>query len=252
MGYFKRCLYDRKNTLSHLGTQKQVMNRKKFIRNLGMGVAIAPIVPTALVSCDKNDDNNPMTGDCTVSPTETDGPFPIKTPTDLVLENIVGNRMGIALRINLTVQNTNNNCAALEGVFVDIWQCDAAGNYSEYNNQLDGNFTSENFLRGRQTTSRDGKVSFISVYPGWYPGRAPHLHLEIQNSSGKSLLITQIAFPEDISKAVYATLGYKGDFDTSNTSDGEFSDSLTQNMADTVTGNITDGYTLTKILKVAG
>ena len=230
------------------------MNRKGFIKKVGMGAMIAPILPTALVSCDKNDDNDPTTnqGNCTVSAAETDGPFPIKTPADRVRENIVGNRKGVALMINLTIQNTNKECAALADALVDIWQCDAAGNYSEYNNQLDGNFTNEHFLRGRQTTNANGKVSFISVYPGWYPGRAPHLHLEIRNGSGKSLLITQIAFPEAISKVVYATQGYKGNFDTPNTSDGIFSDSLTHNLADSLTGNTTDGYTLTKIIKVAG
>ena len=95
-------------------------------------------------------------------------------------------------------------------------------------------------------------VSFISVYPGWYPGRAPHLHLEILKPDGSSLLATQIAFPEDISNTVYSTSGYNGSFDTSNTVDGEFGDSLNRNIADSVTGNTTDGYVLTKILKVAG
>ncbi|MEK6155083.1 intradiol ring-cleavage dioxygenase [Flavobacteriaceae bacterium 3-367] len=228
------------------------MDRKKFIKNLGMGAVIAPIVPVALVSCTKSDDNPDITpSGCAVSPSETAGPFPIKTPADWVRENIVGNRKGVALRINLTVQNTNNNCTALEGALVDLWHCDAAGNYSEYNNQLDGSFTSAHFLRGRQTTNANGQVSFISIFPGWYPGRAPHLHLEILDRSGKSLLITQIAFPEDVSKKVYATSGYKGDFDTSNTQDGIFTDSLAQNMADAVSGNTADGYTLTKILRVS-
>lgn len=217
-----------------------------------MGAVMAPIVPVALASCTKSDDNpETMAGACAVSPSETAGPFPIKTPADWVRENIVGNRKGVALRINLTIQNTNNNCTALEGVWVDIWHCDATGNYSEYNDQLDGSFTSEHFLRGRQTANANGQVSFISIFPGWYPGRAPHLHLEILNGSGKSLLITQIAFPEDISRKVYATAGYKGNFDTSNARDGIFTDSLTQNMADAVTGNTADGYTLTKTLKVS-
>lgn len=226
------------------------MNRKNFLKKgmLGLGSIIA--IPTLTTSCNK-DKNTITPSTCQPSPTETAGPFPIKTPSDLVRESILGDRTGIPLLINITIQNTENACAPLEGVFVDIWQCDAKGNYSEYNDQLDGDFTSKHFLRGRQQTDANGKVSFISIYPGWYPGRAPHLHVEIRNSSRTSLLISQIAFPEDISKAVYATANYKGDFDTRNLEDGEFSDSLTQNMADSVTGNTTDGYTLTKIIKVA-
>ncbi len=225
------------------------MNRKNFLKNglLGLGSIIA--IPTLFGSCnDDSEDIDPSA--CAESPRETDGPFPIKTPSDWVRENIVGDRTGIALMITFTIQNINNNCEGLAGVFVDLWHCDAQGNYSEYSGQIDGNFTNQHFLRGRQTTDVNGNASFITIYPGWYPGRAPHLHVEIKNANGNSLLITQVAFPEDISNTVYATQDYNGNFDTSNNSDGEFSDSLARNMADSVTGNTTDGYILTKIIKV--
>jgi len=226
------------------------MDRKKFIKKgmASMGAIVA--VPTILTACsndDSNTDNNPNA--CAASPTETAGPFPIKTPADLVRENILGNKTGIPLLIEFTIQNTNNNCAVLEGAFVDIWQCDAKGNYSEYSGQLDGNFTNEHFLRGRQSTDSNGKASFVSIYPGWYPGRTPHLHVEVKNSSGSSLLITQVSFPEDVSDSVYATAEYKGAADTNNSNDGIVG---AANLADYVTGNTTDGYTLSKIIKVAG
>lgn len=225
------------------------MKRNEFLKKgmIGMGAFIA--VPSLLSSC-KKDKIDPNA--CEVSPAETAGPFPIKTPADWVRENIVGNKSGVPLMINITVQNTNDSCNPLSGVFVDIWQCDAQGNYSEYSGQLDGDFTNEHFLRGRQTTDSNGNVTFISLYPGWYPGRAPHLHVEILNASGSSLLVSQIAFPEDVSETVYGTAGYKGKADTKNKRDGEFRDSLERNMADSVTGNTTDGYTLTKVIKVAG
>lgn len=228
------------------------MNRKKFLKKgiLGIGSVIA--IPTMISSCKKDDDTIIDPTACATSPSETAGPFPIKTPADWVRANVVGDRTGVPLMLNITIQNTNNDCAALAGAFVDIWQCDAGGNYSEYSGQLDGNFTSEHFLRGRQTTDANGNASFISIYPGWYPGRAPHIHIEVLNSNGNSLLVSQIAFPEDTSNTVYATNGYNGNFDTANASDGEFEDSLAANIADSVTGNTTDGYTLNKIIKVAG
>lgn len=226
------------------------MDRKKFLKNgiLGLGGIVS--VSTFWSSCK---DKEPVIDEntCAVSPTETGGPFPIKTPAQLVRENIVGNRSGVPLLINITVQNVNNNCQPIEGVLVDIWHCDAKGNYSQYNGQQEGNFTNENFLRGRQATNANGVASFISIYPGWYPGRAPHLHLEILSSSGNSLLITQTAFPENISNTVYASTGYNGNFDTPNASDGEFGNSLNRNMATSVTGNVTDGYTLNEVIKVA-
>lgn len=218
-----------------------------------MGTIVA--IPTVLASCSSDDDsinNNIFDNDpnaCAPSPTETAGPFPIMTPSQLVRENIVGNRTGVALLIQLTIQNTNANCAPLEGVLVDIWQCDAKGNYSEYAGQIEGDFTNDNFLRGRQTTNANGNASFISIYPGWYPGRTPHLHVEVKNAAGVSLLITQISFPEDVSNTVYTTQAYNGPADTNNISDGIVS---VGNMADSVTGDLTDGYTLNKIIKVAG
>lgn len=225
------------------------MNRKKFLKQgiFGLGSIIA--IPTVISSCDAE---TVAPAACAVSPEETAGPFPIKSPADWVRANVIGDRSGVPLMINIIVQNTNNSCAVLEGALVDIWHCDASGNYSEYSGQIDGNFTSEHFLRGRQTTDTEGKAAFISIYPGWYPGRAPHIHIEILDSSGKSLLISQIAFPEDTSNTVYGTQDYKGDFDTTNKSDGEFSDSIDRNIADSVTGNTTDGYILTKTIKVAG
>lgn len=228
------------------------MDRKKFLKKgmLGLGTIIA--VPSLMTSCDKEEMDNISPSACAPSPSETDGPFPIKTPADWVRENIIGDRTGVPLVINFTIQNTNNNCAPLPDVLVDIWHCDSKGNYSEYDGQIEGDFTNKHFLRGRQTTDGNGNVSFISVYPGWYPGRAPHLHVEVKSISGSSLLITQVAFPEDISNTVYAAEGYNGNFDTSNSSDGEFSNSLARNMADSVAGNTADGYVLTKVIKVAG
>lgn len=227
------------------------MDRKKFLKNGMLGIGSIIAIPTVLSSCKKDDDTVIDPNACATSPSETAGPFPIKTPADWVRANVVGDRTGIPLMINITIQNTNSNCNPLAGVFVDIWHCDAGGNYSEYSGQLDGNFTNEHFLRGRQATDANGNVSFISIYPGWYPGRAPHIHIEVLDSNNRSLLVSQIAFPEDTSNTVYTTQGYNGNFDTSNNQDGEFEDSLAANIADSVTGNNTDGYTLNKVIKVA-
>lgn len=221
------------------------MKRKEFLAKSAVGLGGLIAIPLLGSSCKKNDPNV-----CQSSPEEVVGPFPHKSPAEVINSNIVGDRIGIPLAINITVENVNNGCAPLGDVLVDIWQCDAKGNYSEYTGQVQGDFTGQNFLRGRQTTDTNGKVSFISIYPGWYPGRAPHIHVEVLRSTGESLLVTQIAFPEDTSKSVYQTTNYNGEFDTKNKKDGEFKDSLKLNMANSVTGNNTDGYILSKIIKV--
>ncbi|TCN60479.1 intradiol ring-cleavage dioxygenase [Flavobacterium circumlabens] len=236
------------------------MDRKKFIRSGILGIASLATAAKLLESCSKDDNNNTDInasddGTCTVSPSETKGPFPIKTPSQLVLENIKSDRIGIALLINLTIESKNNNCLPLAGVLVDVWHCDKDGNYSEYGGTTmqQTDYTSVHFLRGRQTTDSKGEASFLSIFPGWYQGRAPHIHVEVLTSSGTSLLVTQIAFPENVSSAVYSSTNYAshGQADTSNTKDNVFSDSLANELA-TLTGNLTDGYTLSKTIIVSG
>ena len=225
------------------------MDRKKFLRKglVGLGAIVA--VPT-IAACDP--ENVDPAGDCALSPAETAGPFPIKTPADLARENIISDRQGVPLLINLTIQDQSNSCAPLSGVFVDVWHCDAAGHYSQYGGtgmqQVD--YTDRNFLRGRQTTNASGQVSFISIFPGWYPGRAPHIHLEVLNSNENSIRVTQIAFEQAVCDTVYATASYQGTADTQNNRDNIFSDSEAGNLADSVTGNTADGYTLEKIIIV--
>ncbi len=207
------------------------MDRKKFLKNSTLGLALFPFMGV-------NNAFNDSSKDCTVTPSEIQGPFPNKKPKQYITENIIGNRVGIPLLINLCIKNVNANCTPVKDVFVDIWQCDSKGNYSEYKYQLDGDFTSNNFLRGRQLTDKNGEISFISIYPGWYPGRSPHLHIEVLTKKNKSLLITQIAFPENISTAVYNTMNYKGIHDTVNKLDYEFRGSLENNLADSIIGNL--------------
>lgn len=225
------------------------MKRKEFLKKSLMGAGVITILPMA-ASCSSDDDNGSDPSNCDVTPTEIAGPFPIMTPAQQVQANIIGNRNGIALQINFTIQK-KTTCAPLSNVFVDLWQCDSRGNYSEYSGQEDGDFSNEDFLRGRQTTNAEGKVSFISIYPGWYPGRAPHLHLEVRDANENSLLITQVAFPENISNSVYATTGYTGNFDTANSNDLSFSNSLQDNLPDSITGDNTNGYVYNKIITVA-
>ncbi|MDW8852353.1 intradiol ring-cleavage dioxygenase [Flavobacterium sp. MMLR14_040] len=233
------------------------MDRKKFIQNGILGIASLATATKILESCSKSDNDDgtdtSVDGSCTVSPSETKGPFPIKTPSQLVLENIKSDRIGVALLINLTIENQSKDCAPLEGVLVDVWHCDKDGNYSEYGgtSMQQTDYTSVHFLRGRQTSDANGEVSFISIFPGWYQGRAPHIHVEVLSASGSSLLVTQIAFPENVTNEVYSSTNYAshGQADTSNTSDNIFADSLSDELA-SLTGNLADGYTLSKTITV--
>ena len=176
------------------------------------------------------------TAACAVTPTETVGPYP--SLTDLIRSDIREGKSGTALTLAMTVVNTNNNCAPLESVQVEIWQCDATGNYSQYGSQA-----AQTFLRGIQTTNSDGGVTFTTIYPGWYQGRATHIHVEVSRN-GSSLKVTQIAFPESTNATVYATGVYaaRGSNPTSNARDNIFADSIGSELA-TVSGDPASGLT---------
>ncbi len=79
------------------------------------------------------------------------------------------------------------------------WHCDAAGNYSEY-----GNLASSTWLRGIQPVDSNGVARFTTIYPGWYGGRATHIHLEVFVND-RTVKTSQIAFPEEINSTVYAS-----------------------------------------------
>ena len=87
--------------------------------------------------------------------------------------------------------------------------------------------------------------------PGWYTGRATHIHVEVQ-VNGRSVKVTQIAFPESVTAAVYATGVYaaKGQNPTSNCGDMVFADSIAQETA-ALSGSASGGYTATFTINVA-
>jgi protocatechuate 3,4-dioxygenase beta subunit len=164
--------------------------------------------------------------------------------------DITEGKSGLPLTLTLTIVNVNSSCAAVSGANVEIWQCDAAGRYSEYSQPgYDG--SGQTFLRGIQTTDANGQVTFTTIYPGWYAGRATHIHVDVYRS-GALVKTTQIVFPESISGAVYATGVYaaKGQNSTTNASDNVFSDGTTNELA-TLAGNPTSGYTATLTIGIA-
>ena len=240
------------------------MERKEFLRR-GLLSALGTSFILPMVGACNSDTVDPgsttdtttgtATGSCTTTATETAGPFPTKTPGSLVMNDITSDRSGTKLTVKITIQNKNNSCAALANAIVDIWHCDAAGSYSEYGGtgMQSTNYTSVHFLRGRQTTDANGLVTFTSIYPGWYSGRAPHIHAHIYSSSGVSLLVTQIAFDQTINNTVYAQGVYKshGLQDTSNASDNVFSDGIGTELG-VFTGSIAEGYELTNTIVVNG
>jgi len=163
------------------------------------------------------------------------------TNTAYFRQDITEGKNGIPLALTMTIVNTQSGCAPVANANVEIWQCDATGNYSEYA-QPSFNGTGQTFLRGVQTTDANGQATFKTIYPGWYAGRATHIHVQVF-MNGLVVKTTQIAFPESISSAVYRTGVYAshGQNSTTNASDNVFADGVQDEMA-TVAGDAS-GYT---------
>jgi protocatechuate 3,4-dioxygenase beta subunit len=73
-------------------------------------------------------------------------------------------------------------CVPLAGATVDVWQCDAVGAYSDVADR-GFNTRGQNFLRGYQVTDANGLAGFTTLYPGWYQGRATHIHFKIRGTA---------------------------------------------------------------------
>ncbi|MFL5293668.1 MAG: hypothetical protein ACJ79U_19290 [Myxococcales bacterium] len=123
-------------------------------------------------------------GACVLDPTVTRGPFWVdeRLQRSDVRSDTSGRaspnpRPGVPLALRFALSSFGaSTCAPLAGAMVDIWQCDAAGIYSD----VAGTSAGQNFLRGYQTTDASGIASFTTIYPGWYPGRAVHIHVKVR------------------------------------------------------------------------
>ena len=193
-------------------------------------------------------------GSCVLIPEETEGPYVLDLSGDepMFRSEITEGHPGVPLSMTMTLVDANAGCAPVSGARVDLWHCDADGSYSGFS-QPGNDTTGETFCRGIQLTDDDGQVTFQTVYPGWYQGRVTHVHFQVFLDSGLAAT-SQIAFPEDITAAVYAVDPYaaKGP----NTSVSNFSQDMvfadgTQYQMASMTGDPNSGYTATLLVGVA-
>jgi protocatechuate 3,4-dioxygenase beta subunit len=239
-------------------TDSKRLHRRELLATLGAGFGAAlsacsssPIAASTVTSTGTTGGTG---SSCAITPSETEGPYPDKTGmlnnSAFFRRDITEGRSGLPLTLTLTIVNVNSSCSPVSNASVEIWQCDASGNYSEYSQPgYDG--TGQTFLRGLQTSDANGQVTFTTIYPGWYAGRATHIHVDVFR--GSSLVkTTQIAFPEEVTRAIYATGVYasKGQSSTTNSRDNVFSDGTQYEMA-ALSGDTTSGYTATLTIGIS-
>jgi protocatechuate 3,4-dioxygenase beta subunit len=162
---------------------------------------------------------------CVVRPQVTEGPYYVDV--DQVRADIREGKEGATLALTFNVvQVAGSGCTPLQGAEVEIWHCDAAGAYSGV---ADPGFstTGQTWLRGTQVTSADGVATFTTIYPGWYQGRAVHIHFKVRPTPTTDFT-SQLFFDEALTDQVHAQAPYasKGKRDTLNSTDGIYNQLL--------------------------
>jgi protocatechuate 3,4-dioxygenase beta subunit len=188
---------------------------------------------------------------CVVRPEMTEGPYFVDGQmerSDIRVEPTDNSvKEGIPLTLTFLVsQIAGAACTPLPGATVDVWHCDALGVYSDV---TDRSFdtTGQSWLRGYQVTDENGQCQFTTIYPGWYSGRAVHIHFKIRTSlTGNETyeFTSQFFFDDALSDQVFTQAPYntKGQRNTYNSNDGIYAgggDQMRLNLAEAAGGYTT-------------
>ncbi len=223
------------------------LTRRQVVLGLGVAGAGAALTTVAAQKSDVASISPSNTPSCTITPKQTEGPFYFDTK--MIRQDITEGRPGTILNLKLKV--VDEACNPVRDAVVDIWSCDAGGIYSGYETVYteDGRFKEQRgiprnqaenvdenrprfhqapnnektYLRGAQVTDLNGEVAFKTIYPGWYPGRATHIHVKVYLDNNE-VMTSQMNFPENVNKEVYIAEAYstKEGNRTMNSDDGIF------------------------------
>ena len=154
-------------------------------------------------------------GACIVRPAHIEGPYFVDNAllrSDIRSDPKTGTvKYGVPLRLVFRVSQTaGRHCFPLTGARVDLWHCDAEGLYSE-TKEWQSSTLGQQFLRGHQLTDRKGVASFSTIFPGWYPNRAVHVHFKIRTQPNEARgreFTSQIYFDDALTDAIHAQPPY--------------------------------------------
>jgi protocatechuate 3,4-dioxygenase beta subunit len=174
------------------------------------------------------------------TPQQTEGPYFVDgmpNRSDIRTDSSDGSlQQGITLYLVIHIYGINNGlCSPISRTKVDIWHANSLGVYSSVDEM---GTTGKNFLRGYQLTDENGTVRFTTIYPGWYPGRAIHIHDKVRIFNGSETTLewtSQLYFNNTLNKQIHEQQPYSshGPPHTQNEQDfiyaGPSTDSLVRN-----------------------
>jgi len=214
-------VHSRREILALFGVSGSALLATRFVTQAAAGNnritparAVTEIAPTSM---------------CIATPAETEGPYFVDemlNRSDVRSDPSDGTtKEGVPLTLAFNLSAINNGCTPLAGATVDIWQCDALGVYSDATDSGAGFKTvGKKFLRGTQTADANGAVQFTTIYPGWYQGRAVHIHFKVRTTTPANTsyeFTSQLYFDEILTDQIHAQVPYasNGPRDTLNSKD---------------------------------
>ncbi|KAG7392006.1 hypothetical protein PHYPSEUDO_002712 [Phytophthora pseudosyringae] len=154
---------------------------------------------------------------CVLEPEVTEGPYYVNG--EFIRQDVTEDQVGVTFYAELQFVDVNT-CEPVENLYVDFWHCNSTGVYSGVvatgnGDTSDASNINNTAFRGLAPTDEDGLVSFTSMFPGHYTGRATHIHLlgsyngtVLKNntySGGVGAHVGQIFFDQDLISKVEAT-----------------------------------------------
>jgi protocatechuate 3,4-dioxygenase beta subunit len=156
---------------------------------------------------------NPFTSTATSCPTKPDVTIGPCHTTSLERVDISNGLVGIPMRMALRV--VDGSCNPVSGAIVEVWHTNYEGGYSGDINQmctLEEAHKQQDFFRGYQVTDAEGIVSFNSCFPGWYRGRAVHVHVRVLTTSydgsdnARAAAITQLLWDDSFVDSIFTNV----------------------------------------------
>jgi protocatechuate 3,4-dioxygenase beta subunit len=198
---------------------------------------------------------------CTLTAEQEEGPF--YAPGGAVRRDITEGKPGLPLTLRVALVDAKT-CRPLPNAALDIWHCDALGAYSAFAEGAQGGpgggrppgpfpggppprgmmgpppgggpggpgrtLTKTRFLRGIQLSDARGMVEFETVYPGWYSGRAIHIHTKVhlggdaaeaRYPGGHVAHTGQLFFPEQLNLEIARLAPYARHVNVERTTESE-------------------------------
>ncbi|KAH8426533.1 intradiol ring-cleavage dioxygenase [Aspergillus melleus] len=175
---------------------------------------------------------------CVLSADVTSGPY-IWPRSQTLRQDMSEGQPGIPLWLDIGVMDMAT-CAPLEGVLVDLWHCNATGSYSSFTGipaditygqyvkqenltnvkfgVTDLHTDNTTFCRGMWPTNGNGITELKTIFPGFYAGRAIHVHVQIHTdwsirengtmAHGNTVSTGQLYFEENLVERIMAEEPY--------------------------------------------